>query len=510
MHYWIYFVLTIGILGTLTLAFEAGGGPALGMATVVLGSLAYLALKIELARRQVGKLRELQTAYQQLDEQAKLIIRTDLELHRIQEELDKRLASLMSLHELGRQLAVSLRPEEIYSKLDIPTVASFGFEIGLLGMCHSSGSISWNSLVGIEQTLGEAVRDHLVQSGLLKQMMSATSPLTLQEGISTQPSQQRLLELLHATFAVVASIIPHTGPSGCLILGRSGGPAGNLRADEELLSILTNQLATAVENSALYEKAWTSQQELEHKVQERTSELAQVNTALMRLNQAKSDFVSAVSHELRTPLAAIKGYAALLLTGQFGSLSHPQEERIGKIEKHADLLTAFISNLLDIARIESGRITMEQRLIPIDDFLGSIQDVINPQMESKQIRYDVEHGNVTHLTGDTQHLQRVFVNLLSNAIKYTPPNGRIHLRFRQANGTLTASVSDTGCGISAEDLPKLFQEFYRANDPVNQQIRGTGLGLALVKRIIEAHHGTIQVASEKNKGSTFTLTLPTG
>src|SRR3990167_5520376 len=110
------------------------------------------------------------------------------------------------------------------------------------------------------------------------------------------PAHARLLELLGGSSAVIAGVIPHSGPAGCLILGHAAGGAVNAKADEDLVAILSNQLAAAVENSALYEKAWTNQQELERKVQGRTRELAEANTELVRLNQAKSDFVSAVSH----------------------------------------------------------------------------------------------------------------------------------------------------------------------------------------------------------------------
>jgi len=115
---------------------------------------------------------------------------------------------------------------------------------------------------------------------------------------------------------------------------------------------------------------------------------------------------------------------------------------------------------------------------------------------------------VKTLLGDPQHLQRVFVNLLSNAVKYTPEGGAIRVGLKRDGGSILAEVSDTGCGISAEDLPKLFQEFYRSNAPINQQIRGTGLGLALAKRIVEAHRGHISVMSDQGKGSTFTVSLP--
>ena len=470
--------------------------------------LVYLAVKAGAARRQLSDLHRLRDAYDQLDQQAKLVIRTDLELHRTQEELDRRLASLMSLHQLGRQLQVSLRPDEVYRKLETAVVSNFGFANGLLGLCPSFTHLEWRSVVGVTPAAAQQIQAHLLTSGLLKEVLTHPSPSTLHASGSVTPPKRTLLELLGVPSAVVAGVIPHSGPAGCLLLGRAGSGAANHKADEELVAILANQLAVAVENSALYEQTWASQRELERKVQERTRELAEANAELVRLNKAKSDFVSAVSHELRTPLAAIKGYASLLGTGQFGALDPPQRERVGKIEKHADGLTHLINNLLDIARIESGRVTMERRAIPIEEFLGSVHDTIHPQLDAKRIRYEVELDGVKELVGDPQHLQRVFMNLLSNAVKYTPEGGVIRVSFTRDGSSILATVSDTGCGIAPEDLPRLFQEFYRSNDPINQQVRGTGLGLALAKRIVEAHRGRIWVSSQKGNGSTFTVSLP--
>jgi signal transduction histidine kinase len=509
MVYSIYLVLAFGTLATLILTFgHASAVESSPTAVLLLGSLFYLAMKAETSRRQLGDLHRLRAAYDQLDQQAKLIIRTDFELHRTQEELDRRLASLMSLHQLGQQLQVSLHPEEVYSRLDAAVVTNFGFSKGLLGICASFDAIEWRSLIGVSQPIADSLKAHLVESALLRQILTNPTPQTLHatSGINN-PAQQELLNLLGVPTVAVAGVLPHAGPAGFLLLGRPGGVT-NPKAEEELVAILTNQLAIAVENSALYKETWTSRRELERKVQERTRELAEANAGLVRLNKAKSDFVSAVSHELRTPLAAIKGYAALLGSGQFGPFAKPQGERIAKIEKHADLLTQLINNLLDIARIESGRVTMERHPIPVEEFLTAVQDLVSPQLEAKRIRYAVDLDGVKNLVGDPQHLQRVFVNLLSNAVKYTPEGGSIRIGLQRDGASILAMVSDTGCGIAPEDLPKLFQEFYRANDPINQQVRGTGLGLALVKRIIEAHQGRIWVTSEKGKGSTFVVSLP--
>ena len=509
--YLTYLVLAIGTLAALVLTLGyAWTIQSIGMIAGLVGSLVYLALKVESTQSQLKELRRLRAAYDQLDQQAKLIIRTDLELQRSQETLDRRLSSLMSLHRLARQLDVSLRPDEVFGKLDDETVMNFGFSRGLLGIGSPPGAIEWRSLIRVSPAVAHDLSAHLSAGGLLQSLLANNqAPVFLQRSLVTQEPHRKLLELLEVSSAVLVGISPRTGPAGYLLLGRTGTEASvDEQAVEELVSVLANQLATAVENSALYEKAWTAQQELERKVQERTRELANANAQLQRLNKAKSDFVSAVSHELRTPLAAIKGYAALLVSGQFGQLAQPQSERIAKIERHADLLTQLINNLLDIARIESGRIAMERRPIPVKEFISTIHDVVHPQLDAKRLRYSEDLDGITELVGDPQHLQRVFVNLLSNAIKYTPEGGTIRFGLQREDDSVLATVTDTGCGIAPEEIPKLFQEFYRANDPVNREIRGTGLGLALVKRIVEAHQGRIWVSSEKNRGSTFSVSLP--
>ena len=475
---------------------------------VLLGSFVYLVIQLESSRHHVSELDRLKSAYEQLDQQAKLIIRTDFELHRTQEELDRRLSSLMSLHQLGKQLQVSLRPEEIFSKLDSNIVSTFGFSKGLLGSCTSFESIEWRSVIGVDEHHAEEIRLFLVKNGLLKHVLTNPLPRTIHSASATDNIQRELLALLGLPVAVVVGIVPNSGPAGFLLLGRPRGNDTDSKVEEELVAILANQLAIAVENSALYEETWASQRALEEKVKERTSELAKANMELTILNKSKSDFVSAVSHELRTPLAAIKGYAALLRSGQFGSISEPQAERITKIEKHADLLTQLINNLLDIARIESGRVVMERSPIPAEEFFANVHDMVQPQLEAKHLRYTIEFDSVRELFGDQQHLQRVFVNLLSNAIKYTPERGLIKVGLKQEKTLNHISVSDTGCGISPNDIAKLFQEFYRADDQINKQIRGTGLGLALAKRIVEAHEGNISVVSTPQKGSTFTVSLP--
>lgn len=492
-------MLTIGLHWSTTLLASV----------VLLGSVSYWALRVEHQRQVADELAKLKRAYDQLDEQAKLIIRTDGALQRAQEQLDRKLSSLVALQELGQRLRISLHPQEIFAQVTPTLLEALGFAKGLIGLCASPEEVAWQTVIGLSDVEAGQMRDHVVSSGWLRDCLSQSTPRKFSLHHHPEPVVVTLLELLGSQSVVVMGVSPHAGSAGCLLLARDSDAPSEERGDEELVAILATQLTTAMENSALYEEAWNARQALERKVQERTQELASANIQLVRLNKAKSEFVSAVSHELRTPLSAIKGYASLLRAGQFGALEAAHTERLAKIEKHADLLTHLINDLLDIARIESGRVTMEQRAIDANELVATALEAVKPQLDTKQITVTTQLDGVKELLGDPMHLPRVLVNLLSNAATYTPERGRVDVILAQEGAQVMVSVRDTGCGISSTDLPKLFQEFYRSDSSANEQVRGTGLGLALAKRIVEAHHGTLSVSSELGKGSTFTIHLPT-
>ena len=259
----------------------------------------------------------------------------------------------------------------------------------------------------------------------------------------------------------------------------------------------------------MYDEIRQSHQELEGRVKERTQELAEVNEELRRLNKMKSDFVSAVSHELRTPLTSIKGYASILATGKLGPITKDQQERLAKIDHHTNYLTSLISDLLDIARIESGRVGMELKNVEMAKVIEGVAELLAPQFKERDITLNLTlPPHLTAIPADHRYLERVFINLLSNALKFTPPRGTIRITVAKEPDHLTILVQDTGLGIASHDLPRIFEEFFRADNPVNRERKGTGLGLSLVKRIVEAHGGRIWVESALGKGATFTFTLP--
>jgi len=250
---------------------------------------------------------------------------------------------------------------------------------------------------------------------------------------------------------------------------------------------------------------------LELKVVQRTKQLAGALQKVNDISNKKSEFVSAVSHELRTPLTSIKGYAAILIAGKIGEIPDAVKERLVKINSHSDNLVALINNLLDIARIESGRQEMKFAACKIKNIVDSVADLLAPQITTKGVKLHLHLAQqIESVYVDASHAERVLINLLSNAIKFTPQHGTVTLSVSPTldGGYAVFSVSDTGIGIPASDVQKLFSEFFRADNEINQNVKGTGLGLALAKNIVQAHRGKIWVQSQVGQGTTFYFTLP--
>jgi len=483
-----------------------------GLCALVL-FLAVLALVIqsEVERRRTQReLEHLKTTYDALDEQAKLIIKTDLNLNRAQEELDKKITGLITLHNWSQRTRVLTDTEALLAQFNQELITQLGYDKGLLLIAErASGQTRWSCTAGYASDAGQQLVQFLHGSQEWRQTIETGRIVLLNQPDAKPGFETELLKRCQlASLIAVPLPLKDEGFAGLVAMGHEGLYAHVTSGDQVVLSILATQLATDLENARLYAQVWEARRALELKVQERTRELALANEALQRLNRAKSDFVNAVAHELRTPLTSIKGYASILKSGQLGPVSTAHADRLAKIDKHSDDLTQLINNLLDISRIESGKVMMELTTMMVKTLFKELEDLVHPMVASRDITLALESGHVSALRADPQQIKRVFMNLLSNAIKYTPPRGTIRVSLAREDEQIHAQVSDTGAGIAPEDLPHLFEEFYRANTPMNAQIRGTGLGLTLVKRIVEAHGGKIWAESVVGRGSTFHVLLP--
>lgn len=231
------------------------------------------------------------------------------------------------------------------------------------------------------------------------------------------------------------------------------------------------------------------------------------NRALMRADQMKSEFLADMSHEFRTPLNSILGFSELLLeTCQ--NLTREQQEDLRLIHQSAQHLLAIVNDLLDLARIEAGHITLECGLVPVNDTFVRLLDVFAPRLQARNLeaRSEVHPPNLA-VYADGRRLEQILTNLVGNALKFTARGG-ITLRAHADEDDVVFSVEDTGVGIAADALPHVFNKFYQARQQAGGAIQGTGLGLAITKKLVELHGGSIGVASAIGRGSRFFFSLP--
>jgi PAS domain S-box-containing protein len=232
-------------------------------------------------------------------------------------------------------------------------------------------------------------------------------------------------------------------------------------------------------------------------------------TELRNIEHMKTEFVSTVSHELRTPLTSIKGFVRTLLDDTEGYYdTDTRHEFYNIIDQECDRLTRLISDLLNVSRIEAGRpLQLNWQPVEVPEVVRKV--VANQRSYTDRHQIDVEvDDDLPVITADQDKLDQILTNLLNNAIKYSPDGGTIHVKVHRDNDSVVFSISDPGIGIPAEHLPKVFQRFHRVDTGDTRKAGGTGIGLYLVKHLVEAHGGEIGVESEVGKGSTFTFKLP--
>ena len=482
----------------------------IGLLSVIVLTI-ILVFKMEKIKELTSRLAKLTRAFNELDGQAKLIVQTDVELHRAQEELDKKVAGLVTLQELTRYISTTLDEEEIFKKIDEKHITELGFDKVLAFVKDDTGEFRIKTAVGYTgEEANRILKLFTTQPIIIDKVLNKNKVLSSLDTDKASKEIPHFLSLLGVASFVCAPLVQKEGAVGALLLGSESSYTILTEGDRDLVYILATQIGQALENAKLFEKTWRSQQELENKIQQRTKELSAALDEIKIISKRKSDFISAVSHELRTPLTSIKGYASILAAGKLGELPPAAKERVEKINKHSDSLSELINNLLDISRIESGRVELKLEPINLRTTADALADMLAPPLKDKNIEFIVDvAANLPPARADKNQVERVFINLLGNAIKFTPAGGRITLKAKTLNeSTLQVSVSDNGIGIAEKDLDKIFEEFYRVDNEVNQTVKGTGLGLSLVKYIIEAHKGTLSVSSQLNKGSTFTFTLP--
>jgi PAS domain S-box-containing protein len=232
-------------------------------------------------------------------------------------------------------------------------------------------------------------------------------------------------------------------------------------------------------------------------------------TERREVERMKDEFISLISHELRTPLTSINGYVALLLEGEAGPLAEEQREFLTIVRKNADRLMGLVNELLDLSRIEAGKVELNRARLDLGPLIRDVASSLRLQIEAKgqQLELDLA-DDLPSVWADPDRVTQILTNLVSNAHKYTPAGGSIFVRARGQDGRVRVEVRDTGIGLAPDEQAQLFTRFFRARNKATREVGGTGLGLAITRSLIELHGGEISVTSAPGQGSTFCCTLP--
>ncbi len=314
--------------------------------------------------------------------------------------------------------------------------------------------------------------------------MMSTIPHEPIAGAGQDAEHLRLLEDLALTSHICVPLVAHARTLGAVSFVAAESGRHYTVADLQFAQDLAGRMAMAIDNARAYR---------------------QVADA----SRLKDDFLATLSHELRTPLNAVLGYAKMLGMNVLGAAK--QAHAVAVIERNANALKQIVEDVLDVSRIVSGKLRLQVQPVNLADVVRVAIATITPAADAKGIRVQsVLDVQVQPISGDPDRLQQVVWNLLSNAVKFTPKGGRVQVRLQRVDSHIEVIVSDTGRGIAREFLPHLFERFRQADSSFSREYGGLGLGLAIVRELVELHGGTVLAASDgSNRGATFTVQLPT-
>jgi signal transduction histidine kinase len=329
--------------------------------------------------------------------------------------------------------------------------------------------------------------------GALGRAALERQPVEVPDVLDASAYEGRMREVMRRTDfrAVLAVPLLREGRilGGLVVLRKSPGRFAPEVVD--LLKTLAAQSAIAIQNARLFSELEDKRQELE------------------AASRHKSEFLANMSHELRTPLNAIIGFSEVLGERMFGELNDKQSEYVQDILSSGRHLLALINDILDLSKVEAGRMELELSRFDLPAAIGSAVILVRERATRHGLALELSvDDRLGPFVGDERKIRQVLLNLLSNAVKFTPEGGRIQVRAAPADGAVEISVSDTGIGIAPEDQEAIFQEFRQVGTDYARKREGTGLGLALARRFVDLHGGRIWVKSRPGEGSTFTFTLP--
>jgi signal transduction histidine kinase len=404
--------------------------------------------------------------------------------------------SSFDITEIAQKIVDTLVTELQLSASLIFIVDSWAGLLRPLAISQSPAVLESLSLLGKplpELTINLNFPDNLIINAIKSQSRQITSNLLdILTPLATQEISDQIENLTQIKTLVIYPLLLGDKTIGALTLGLPKKVDDLSRAEKETLEEAINLVTIALDRAELH------------------ADLEQANTKLQDLDKLKDEFISVTSHELRAPMTAIKSYTWLVINDKAGPLDPKARDYLNKVYQSTERLIHLVSEMLDVSRIESGRVQLHPETFDMRQLATDVKEEFSARATEVQLTLNIQGlDNPLQITADQEKIHQVLENLVSNAIKFTPAGGHITISLAQKENSLETSVTDTGLGISEEDQKRLFIKFGRLeNSLIARAGTGSGLGLFICKQYVELHQGQIWFTSQLGQGSTFTFSLP--
>lgn len=424
-------------------------------------------------------------------------------------ELAVRNKMLSLLRRLGQLMLTEGSAKHLAEGISKELVAEFNFcLVGIALSTDPKDPLAWLHVAGVKE-VGEVSGAFSGSAATLAPRARMANPcvkaLTTNKSVVVSGAQgifpPKFLSILAKSGSVIRTtlIFPFAvdeGSAGVLVVALRRGAKDLTRYEKETFQNLISLVTVGFQKTFLYEH-----------LRDATAELHEANQKLVQLDAAKTEFLSIASHQLRTPLSIIRGYIAMMQENSYGKLSKAQIDVVGKVRTSAETLIELVNHLLNVSRIESGRITVTTEEVDLTKICVDVSSFLSLKAKEQKLDLECKAKKMPKVMGDPSKVKEVIMNLVENALKYTEA-GSVTVNFFDEPKFVKVEVRDTGRGLTKDDLGKLFQKFSRGSASADNRVSGTGLGLYVCKRLVEAMGGEIWAESEgQGKGSVFAFRL---
>lgn len=393
--------------------------------------------------------------------------------------------------------------EEVFRKLTASLVGAVDLEL----LASVAGKILQNA-IKVDSLEIITIKDDAMYGQLFRSLHAGGETVLVTDELAVH--HKRIAEKLYeANIALIARLNTRQGVVGYLVCGPKIRGDALTAQDIELLHVAAGELAVAVQNALRFEEISHFNITLKQEVDEATAQLRESNLKLKRLDEAKDEFISMASHQLRTPLTSVKGYISMVMEGDAGKLSAPQQKLLQEAFNSAQRMVYLIGDFLNVSRLQTGRFTLEPRKTDLAQVVSDEVSQLESTAQRREITLVYHHPVQFPIVAlDENKIRQVIMNFIDNAIFYSKSGGRVDVALVSTGTEIRFEVHDNGIGVPEAERHKLFTKFFRAKNARRVRPDGTGIGLFMAKKVIAAHGGSLVFDTKENRGSTFGFILP--